>query len=77
MRKNWIVKDSDSSIVQAIAAAVNVSELTAKILYHRGIRDAQSAKNFMEPEAAPFNDPFIMKTNARRFAFTATMTLTE
>ena len=61
MRKNWIVKDSDASIVQAIAAALNVSELTAKILYHRGIRDAQSAKNFMEPEAAPFNDPFIMK----------------
>ncbi len=61
MRKNWIVKDSDTSTVQAIAAAVNVSELTAKILYHRGIHDAQSAKNFMEPEAAPFNDPFIMK----------------
>ncbi len=61
MRKNWIVKDSDTSTVQAIAAALNVSELTAKILYHRGIHDAQSAKNFMEPEAAPFNDPFIMK----------------
>lgn len=61
MRKNWIVKDSDTSTVQAIAAAVNVSELTAKILYHRGIHDAQSAKNFMEPEAAPFNDPFLMK----------------
>lgn len=61
MRKKWIVKESDASIVRTIATELNVSELTAKVLYHRGIRDVQSAKNFLEPEAAPFNDPFAMK----------------
>ena len=61
MRKKWIVKEADAEKVQAVAEALDVSELTAKILYHRGIRDAQSAKNFLEPEAAPFNDPFAMK----------------
>ena len=61
MRKKWIVKETNAQNVQAVAQALNVSELTATILYHRGIRDAQAAKNFLEPEAAPFHDPFAMK----------------
>ena len=61
MRKKWIVREAESSVVQMITATLNVSNLTATVLYHRGIRDAQSAKNFMEPEAAPFNNPFAMK----------------
>ena len=60
MRKKWIVKEADAAKVREISDALGVSELTAKVLYHRGIRDAQSAKNFLEPEAAPFNDPFLM-----------------
>ena len=61
MRKKWIVKESNAAVVRTVAQALEVSELTAKILYHRGIRDAQSAKNFLEPESSPFNDPFAMK----------------
>lgn len=61
MRKKWVIKKTDTAKVQTIAEALGVSELTAKVLYNRGIRDAQSAKNFLEPEAAPFNDPFAMK----------------
>ncbi|MBE8949229.1 MAG: single-stranded-DNA-specific exonuclease RecJ [Quinella sp. 3Q1] len=61
MRKKWVVKEANAASVQAVANALGVSELTAKVLYHRGIRDAQSARNFLEPEAAPFNDPFAMK----------------
>ena len=60
MRKKWIVKEADESIVQAISKALGVSELTAKVLYHRGIRDAQSAKDYLAPEAAKFHDPFLM-----------------
>ena len=61
MRKKWIVREANAASVQAVAEALGVSELTAKVLYHRGIRDAQAAKNFLEPEAAPFYDPFVMK----------------
>ncbi|MBQ3450840.1 MAG: DHH family phosphoesterase, partial [Selenomonadaceae bacterium] len=61
MRKKWVVKEANAASVKAVANALGVSELTAKVLYHRGIRDAQSARNFLEPEAAPFNDPFTMK----------------
>ncbi len=60
MRKKWIVRESNPLDVKKISDETGVSELTAKILYHRGIRDAQSAKNFLEPEAAPFHDPFAM-----------------
>ena len=61
MRKKWVVRESNGAAVREMAQALNVSFLTAKVLYHRGIRDAQSAKNFLEPEAAPFHDPFAMK----------------
>ena len=61
MRKKWVVKEADAAIVQEVAAALGVNELIAKVLYHRGIRDAQSAKNFLEPEVAPFHDPFLMQ----------------
>ena len=60
MRKKWIVRESNPVEVKRIAETLEVSELTAKILYQRGIKDAASAKNFLEPEAAPFNDPFLM-----------------
>ena len=58
MRKKWIVKNTPE--VQVIAERLGVSELTATILSHRGIKDEQTAKNFLNPEAAPFHDPFLM-----------------
>lgn len=61
MRKKWIVRESNPFDVKRISDETNISELTAKVLYQRGIRDAQAVKNFLEPEAAPFNDPFAMK----------------
>ena len=61
MRKRWIVREANEADVQKLAEEMGVNALTAKILYHRGIRDAQAAKNFLEPENAPFHDPFVMK----------------
>ena len=61
MRKRWIVRESNAADVQKISTELGVSELTAKVLYHRGIRDVEAAKNFLAPEDAPFSDPFVMK----------------
>ena len=61
MRKKWIVKESNPFDVKRISSELGISELTAKILNHRGIKNAQAAKNFLDPEAAPFNDPFLMR----------------
>ncbi len=60
MRKKWIIRESNPFDVKEIAEELGVSELTARILYHRGIKTAQAAKDFLEPEAAPFHDPFLM-----------------
>ena len=44
MRKKWIVKEADAASVRAVAEALGVSELTAKVLYHRGIRNRLNLK---------------------------------
>ena len=61
MRKKWIVRDANPFDMTKILGESGISELTARILYQRGIRDAQAMKNFLEPEAAPFYNPFDMK----------------
>jgi len=61
MQKKWIVRDANPFDVKKISGEPGISELTARILYQRGIRDAQAMKNFLEPEAAPFYNPFDMK----------------
>ena len=61
MRKKWVVKESNPFDVKKISSELGISELTARILNHRGIKNAQAAKNFLEPEVAPFNDPFLMR----------------
>ena len=48
MRKKWLIKDSNHLDVKKIADDLEISELTAKILCQRGIRNAQEAKNFLE-----------------------------
>ena len=60
MRKRWIVREADAECVQSMAEALGVSELTATVLYHRGIRDAKSARDYLNPEDAAFHDPFLM-----------------
>lgn len=60
MRKKWIIRESEPFNALRFAEETNLSPITAKILYNRGIRDVQAAKNFMEPEKSPFNDPFLM-----------------
>ncbi len=60
MRKKWVVRESNPLEVEKISDELGISTLTAKILNHRGIKDAQSARNYLEPESAPFYDPFLM-----------------
>lgn len=60
MRKKWIVRELSTFDISRIVDESNISELTAKVLYHRGIRNSQAVKDFLEPEAAPFKDPFLM-----------------
>ena len=61
MQKKWIIKKDDAPTVKKFSAELGVTELTAKILIHRGITEVEDAKIFLSPETAPFHDPFLMK----------------
>ena len=61
MQKKWIIRKDDAATVKKFSEELGVSELTAKILVHRGISEVEDAKIFLNPEDAPFHDPFLMK----------------
>ena len=62
MNKNWQIKTDDAAQISALAEAADISELTAKILIHRGITDAATADKFLNAETAQeFYDPFKMR----------------
>ena len=61
MEKKWDIKTDDAAQVKKLAAAVGISELTAKILLHRGITSAVEADKFLNAETAQeFYNPFEM-----------------
>ena len=61
MQKKWIIKNDDKEKILNFAEALGVTELTAKILIHRGITNIEDAEIFLNPENAPFYDPFSMR----------------
>lgn len=60
MQRKWIIKKNNPSLVRELSESLGVTELTAKILVHRGITEVETAKIFLTPEDAPFYDPFKM-----------------
>ena len=61
MEKKWLIKNDDAAQVTKLAAAVGISELTAKILIHRGITSAADADKFLNAETAQeFYNPLLM-----------------
>ena len=62
MQKNWVLIEDDVEVVKNLSDKLNISEITAKVLYHRGITTVETAKIFLDPEnQQKFNDPFLMK----------------
>ena len=60
MQKKLILRKDNAAAEKKITDALGVTELTAKILVHRGITEVEDAKKFLNPENAPFNNPFEM-----------------
>lgn len=61
MRKKWLSEKTDDTIIHTLAKTLHLMNLTAKVLFNRGLRDVESAKNFLDAEGSPFFDPFTMK----------------
>jgi single-stranded-DNA-specific exonuclease len=45
----------------ALARELNISEITARLLVNRGIRNAEDARAFLRPELSQLHDPRLMK----------------
>ena len=61
MQKKFVLLEDDESIVKNLTEELKITELTAKILFHRGITNINDAENFLNPDKQSFNDPFLMK----------------
>ena len=62
MQKKWLPYDKDESIVKNLVDSLNISAVTAEVLYHRGITTVEEAAIFLDPEnKQKFNDPFLLK----------------
>lgn len=60
MMKQWKLLDKVPDL-SGLAKKIGASELIAGVLWHRGIRTAAAAKEFLQPEKQPFYDPYLMK----------------
>ena len=62
MLKRLLLYDEDESTIKVLIDELNISPLTAKVLCHRGITNAEEAAIFLDPEnRQKFHDPFLMK----------------
>jgi single-stranded-DNA-specific exonuclease len=59
MQGAWTIKACASDDVQALARALDISELTAGVLVRRGYADAEEAAAFLAAEP-PQHDPFLL-----------------
>nr|WP_294934119.1 single-stranded-DNA-specific exonuclease RecJ [uncultured Flavobacterium sp.] len=65
----WTLKPSPNpEKVAQLAAALNVDELTAKLLVQRGIETYEEARLFFRPTLADLHDPYLMKDMDRAVA---------
>lgn len=61
MHKQWRVRSSAKGQARKLAGELGVSELVAQLMVARGIRNAASGKKFLNPQAQPWYDPFILR----------------
>ncbi|MCC6252901.1 MAG: single-stranded-DNA-specific exonuclease RecJ [Bacteroidia bacterium] len=61
MKKRWsLQEDVDRSVIGLLSLQLGVKPLLSRILYLRGIKNWDDAKNFFRPELSKLHDPFLM-----------------
>ena len=62
MIKRWNILPDPGAAAQALARELGVSDVLARLLWNRGLRTAEAAQRFLDPEhLQAFHDPFRMK----------------
>lgn len=61
--KIWEFRQSsyEQDILNKICKEFNISPITAKVIYNRGLLDSESIKRFLKPQIKDFYNPFLMK----------------
>lgn len=63
MKKSWLIRSDypgDNPEIRALGEALNVSPLTAGLLWNREIRDRETALRFLQFSDHIFHDPFLL-----------------
>lgn len=60
MIKKWEYYDVDEKVVENLMNDNDVSELLAKILVNRGIKNNDKIQKFLYPKIDDLNDPFLL-----------------
>ncbi|MBW2700158.1 MAG: single-stranded-DNA-specific exonuclease RecJ [Deltaproteobacteria bacterium] len=61
LKSSWALRSFDENQAETLSRDLGVSELFARLLSLRGVSDASSARQFLEPELKDLHDPFSMK----------------
>jgi single-stranded-DNA-specific exonuclease len=56
----WHLREVDEPAVVRLAAEANVSDLTARLLWLRGVRDAEAARRWLAPDLGHLNPPELL-----------------
>ncbi|MBQ8404445.1 MAG: DHH family phosphoesterase, partial [Clostridia bacterium] len=59
--KKWLIKEQDEAQVKALSSALDIKEITARLLINRGYTDTESARAFLEKSDSFLYNPFLMK----------------
>ncbi len=60
MQRVWEELPVDHAEVQQLAAALAVPPVIARLLCQRGLRDAEAARRFLDPDLTQLHDPFLL-----------------
>ncbi|MDD2899541.1 MAG: single-stranded-DNA-specific exonuclease RecJ [Desulfuromonadaceae bacterium] len=61
MLKKWIIKNSNREKSDALITPLEISSISAQILFSRGIETAEAGMQFLTPTLAAMPDPFLLK----------------
>ena len=57
----WFAPEPDPAAAAALAGALNLSPLAAKVLVHRGLADPAAARRFLKPSFDDLHDPLALR----------------
>lgn len=61
MEKTWSFSTIDEAELDAFAQEFKISKVIAGILLHRGMKDKEEIRRFLDVNEQPFYDPFLLK----------------